>query len=90
MRREHPAQQGYEPFSFQDTEPVSPTTTKSPLNTSPRKTLGWKTPAEALDEQLRSIEQPGVATDGCIRPVFNRQNGSLFDRHRQMSAVPIT
>jgi transposase-like protein len=29
MRREHPSQQGYEPFSFQDTEPVSPSTTKS-------------------------------------------------------------
>jgi IS30 family transposase len=32
------------------------------LNTRPRKTLGWKTPAEALDEQLRSTKQPGVAT----------------------------
>lgn len=30
----------------------------------PRKTLGWKTPAEALDEQLRSVQQPGVATTG--------------------------
>ncbi len=29
MRREHPSQQGYEPFSFQDTEPVSPSTAKS-------------------------------------------------------------
>jgi len=28
----------------------------------PRKTLGWKTPAEALDEHLHSLEQGGVAT----------------------------
>ncbi|BAS13175.1 transposase for insertion sequence element IS1086 [Arthrobacter sp. Hiyo8] len=34
------------------------------LNTRPRKALGWKTPAEALEEQLRSVQQPGVATTG--------------------------
>ena len=32
------------------------------LNTRPRKTLGWRTPAEALDEYLRSLQQPGVAS----------------------------
>ncbi len=34
------------------------------LNTRPRKALGWKTPAEALNEYLKSIQQPSVATTG--------------------------
>ena len=34
------------------------------LNSRPRKVLGWRTPAEALDEQLRSLHPPGVATTG--------------------------
>lgn len=35
----------------------------SVLNTRPRKTLGWKTPAEALDEMLKTV-YVGVATSG--------------------------
>jgi IS30 family transposase len=32
------------------------------LNARPRKTLAWKTPAEALDDLLRSANKPPVAT----------------------------
>ena len=34
------------------------------LNTRPRKTLGWKTPAETLDQLLRMRDTQGVATNG--------------------------
>ncbi len=32
------------------------------LNTRPRKRLGWRTPAEALDEHLHLLQTSGVAT----------------------------
>ncbi len=34
------------------------------LNNRPRKVLGWKTPAETLNEHLHCAQQPGVATTG--------------------------
>lgn len=34
------------------------------VNTRPRKTLGWRTPAEALDRLLADVHNQGVATTG--------------------------
>ena len=34
------------------------------INSRPRKVLGWRTPAEALDEHLRSPQQADVASTG--------------------------
>jgi transposase InsO family protein len=34
------------------------------LDICSRRVLGWKTPAEVFEEQLRSLQQPGVATTG--------------------------
>ena len=44
-------------WSAEDLEAVAHT-----LNNRPRKTLGWKTPAEVFEDQLRSLQQPGVAS----------------------------
>jgi IS30 family transposase len=44
-------------WSAEEIEAVAAT-----INGRPRKILGWRTPAEALDEHLRSLQQAGVAT----------------------------
>jgi len=44
-------------WSDQDLEAVA-----LALNNRPRKSLDWKTPAEVFEEQIRSLQQPGVAT----------------------------
>src|SRR3954451_25259216 len=44
------------------------------LNSRPRTTLGWRTPAEALDQCLRTTHIDCVATTTCIHP--------LPDKHR--------
>jgi IS30 family transposase len=44
-------------WNAQDIEAVA-----AALNARPRKILGWKTPAEALNEHLRSLQAAGVAS----------------------------
>ncbi len=44
-------------YSAEDIEAVAHT-----LNARPRKTLGWRTPAEALNEHILLLQQTGVAT----------------------------
>lgn len=46
-------------WSAEDLEAVAHT-----LNNRPRKILRWKTPAEVFEEQLRSLQQTGVASTG--------------------------
>jgi IS30 family transposase len=50
-----------------DASPTAALTTNAvamAINNRPRKVLGWRTPAEVFEQQLRSLQQPGVATTG--------------------------
>ncbi|WP_251046153.1 endonuclease domain-containing protein [Arthrobacter sp. ISL-85] len=76
MRREHPSQQGYEPFSFQDTEPVSPPNTKSPHYGL------W---------QLQPVVRPHYwQSNGrrAVRCVSHRLPLTHQPRHRTLAALP--
>ena len=44
--------------------PEEPAAVALALNTRPRKTLGWKTPAEAIDQPVKSFQEASVATTG--------------------------
>ena len=46
-------------WSLEDLEAVA-----LAINNRPRKVLNWRTPAEVFEEQLRSLQQPGVARTG--------------------------
>ncbi|MFE8949307.1 IS30 family transposase [Streptomyces sp. NPDC007856] len=59
LRQYFPKDTDLSRWSFTDLEAVA-----MAINNRPRKVLGWRTPAEVFEEQLRSLQQPGVATTG--------------------------
>jgi IS30 family transposase len=59
LRQYFPKGTGLSRWSAEDLEAVALT-----INNRPRKILNWRTPAEVFDEQVRSLQQSGVATTG--------------------------
>ncbi len=59
LRQDFPKGTDLSRHSREDLDAVAAT-----LNGRPRKTLGWKTPAEALGEYLLSCQQDSVARTG--------------------------
>lgn len=59
LRRYFPKGTDLSRWSVQELQVVANT-----LKARPRKTLGWKTPAEALDEYLKTVQSSSVATTG--------------------------
>ena len=59
LRQYFPKGTDHSRYSHEELDAVAHT-----LNTRPRKTLAWRTPAEALNDHLNSLHTNGVATTG--------------------------
>jgi IS30 family transposase len=59
LRQYFPKETGLSRWSSEDLEAVA-----LAINNRPRKILGWKSSAEVFEEQLRPLQQPGVASTG--------------------------
>ncbi|MET4059488.1 IS30 family transposase [Arthrobacter sp. UYP6] len=57
LRQDFPKGTDLSRWSAEDLEAVALT-----LNSRPRKILGWRTPTEVFEEQIRSVQETSVAT----------------------------